>query len=162
VTDDPAGSVAKVAELAKDIHIGMLTTMDAEGRHISRPMAQQEVEFDGDLWMFSARDARKVQHITANPAVNVTLTSKDTWISIHGTATVVDDVAKKKELWNGFVDAWFENGPEDPAVVLLKIEAEGAEYWDTPGGRIAQVISFVKMKITGEPYDGGENERVEL
>ena len=46
--------------------------------------------------------------------------------------------------------------------MLIKIHAHGAEYWDTPGGRIASVISFVKAKVTGEPYDGGENERVDL
>jgi general stress protein 26 len=162
MTNSRAGSVERVAELAKGIRIAMLTTMDADGDHLSRPMAQQEVEFDGDLWFFSARDSRKIGHIAANPRVNVALTSNDTWISIHGSAVVVDDPAKKKELWNGFVDAWFRNGPEDPDVVLIKVEADGAEYWDTPGGRVAQAVSFVKMKLTGAPYDGGENERVDL
>jgi general stress protein 26 len=154
--------VSKVAELARDIKIAMLTTMDAEGHHLSRPMAQQEVEFDGDLWFFAARDSRKVSHIAANPEVGVTLTSSDTWISIEGEAEVVDDLAKKKELWNTVVEAWFTNGPEDPNVVLIKVTGHGAEYWDTPGGRIATVISFVKAKVTGQPYDGGENERVDL
>jgi len=157
-----APGAAKVAELAKDIRIAMLTTMDSEGHHISRPMAQQEVEFDGDLWFFAERDSRKIAHITANPEVGVTLTSNDTWISIEGDAELVDDVAKKKELWNGWVEAWLPQGAEDPSVVLIKVSAHGAEYWDTPGGRIASVISFVKSKISGERYDGGENERVDL
>lgn len=156
------GSVAKVAELAKDIRIAMLTTMDADGHHISRPMAQQEVEFDGDLWFFAERDSRKVAHIQANPEVGVTLTSNDTWISIEGAAEIVDDREKNKELWNAWVGAWFTDGPEDPNVVLIKINAHGAEYWDTPGGRIASAISFVKAKVTGKPYDGGENEKVDL
>ena len=30
----------------------MLTTVDADGHLTARPMAQQEVEFDGDLWFF--------------------------------------------------------------------------------------------------------------
>ena len=161
MADDTEGA-AKVAELAKDIRIAMLTTMDAEGHHISRPMAQQEVEFDGDLWFFAERNSRKVQHITANPEVGVTLSSSDTWVSIEGEALVVDDLAKKKELWNQWVEAWFPDGPEDPDIVLIKIEAHGAEYWDTPGGRIASAISFVKAKVTGKAYDGGENERVDL
>ena len=80
--------VAKVAELAKDIRITMLTTVDADGHFISRPMAQQEVEFDGDMWFFAERDSRKVQQITANPQVGVTLTSNTTWISLFGTAEV--------------------------------------------------------------------------
>ena len=161
MADEKTGA-AKVAELARDIRTAMLTTMDAEGHHISRPMAQQEVEFDGDLWFFAARDSRKIAHIAANPEVGVTLSSNDTWVSIEGSAVVVDDLAKKKELWNAFVGAWFTDGPEDPNVVLIKIEAHGAEYWDSPGGRIATAISFVKAKVTGKPYDGGENEKVDL
>ncbi|MEP6980499.1 MAG: pyridoxamine 5'-phosphate oxidase family protein [Nakamurella sp.] len=159
---DDTGTTAKVAELAKDIRIAMLTTMDADGHHISRPMAQQEVEFDGDLWFFAQRTSRKVAHIRANPEVGVTLSSNDTWISIEGAAEIVDDRAKNKELWNAFVGAWFTDGPEDPDVVLIKINAHGAEYWDSPGGRIATVVSFVKAKVTGKPYDGGENEKVDL
>ena len=154
--------VRKVAELAKDIRIGMLTTVDADGTFTSRPMGQQDVEFDGDLWYFAERDSRKVRQIAANPHVGVTLSSGSTWISIDGTAEIVDDKAKNRELWNGWVEAWLPQGPEDPSVVLIKDNGESAEYWDTPGGRIASVISLVKSKVTGERYEGGENERVDL
>jgi len=94
--------------------------------------------------------------------VGVTLSSGSTWISIDGTAEIVDDQAKARELWNGWVEAWLPQGPDDHSVVLIKVNGESAEYWDTPGGRIASVISLVKSKVTGERYDGGQNERVEL
>ena len=158
-TADPA---AKVAQLAKGIKIGMLTTVDEQGHFFSRPMAQQEVEFDGDLWFFAERDSRKVAQINANPHVGVTLTSNDTWVSLDGEAEIVDDKAKAKELWNAWVEAWMPEGPDDANVVLIKVTGHSAEYWDTPGGRIASVISLVKAKVTGERYDGGENERVSL
>jgi len=161
MTSAPA-EVKKVADLAKDIRNAMLTTVDVDGEFVSRPMAQQEVEFDGDLWFFTERDSRKVRHITANPHVGVTLSSSDTWISINGTAEVVTDVAKARELWNTVVDAWLPQGPEDPSVVLIKVTGQTAEYWDSPGGRVASVISFAKAKVTGEPYSGGENEKVTL
>ena len=161
MTDADSG-ITTVAELAKDIRIGMLTTVDPDGHFVSRPMAQQEVEFDGDLWFFAERDSRKVAHIVANPHVGVTLTSNDSWISLDGDAEIVDDTVKAKELWNQWVEAWMPEGPEDPNVVLIKVNGHTAEYWDTPGGRIASVISFVKAKVTGERYDGGENERVRL
>ncbi|GGL97219.1 pyridoxamine 5'-phosphate oxidase family protein [Nakamurella endophytica] len=162
MSEQQQADVRKVAELAKDIRIGMLTTVDAGGEFVSRPMAQQEVEFDGDLWFFAERDSRKVTHIRANPHVGVTLTSNDTWISINGTAEVVTDTGKARELWNSWVEAWLPQGPEDPTTVLIKVSGETAEYWDTPGGRVASVLSFVKSKVTGQRYDGGENEKVEL
>jgi general stress protein 26 len=152
----------KVSELIDGERMGMLTTTAPGGTLTSRPMALQEVEFDGDLWFFAERSSRKLAHVAAHPQVNVTVSSASTWVSLTGTASVVDDDAKKRDLWNSGVEAWFPDGPDAPEVVLLRVEGESAEYWDTPGGRIASLISFAKAKATGERYDGGENERVEL
>jgi general stress protein 26 len=159
---DIAPDAARLAELMKDIRIAMFTTIDGDGHFVSRPMAQQEVEFDGSLWFFAERSSRKAAHIAVNPYVSVTLTSNDTWVSLAGKALVVDDPQKVKELWNGFVEAWFPNGQEDPNIVLIRVTGDTAEYWDSPGGRLASVISFAKAKLTGKPYDGGENEVVTL
>ena len=159
---ETASDIKKVADLAKDIKIGMLTTVGPDGHFISRPMAQQEVEFDGDLWFFAERDSRKVAHIKNDPHVGITLTSSDTWLSIDGDAEIVVDPQKAEELWNPWVEAWMPQGPKDPSVVLIKVNGHSAEYWDTPGGKVASVISFVKSKVTGERYEGGENERVDL
>ena len=152
----------KVAELIKDERLAMLTTRDPFGTLMSRPMALQEVEFDGDLWFFAERDSNPVRHITASPEVNVGVGSGGTWVSLSGDAVVVEDVAKKRELWNSAVEAWFPQGPDDDSVVLLKVEADSAEYWDSPGGRLATVFSFAKAKLTGRRIEGGENEKVEL
>jgi len=125
-------------------------------------MTLQEVEFDGDLWFFAERDSTPVRHVTAAPQVNVGVGSGGTWVSLTGNAVVVEDGAKKRELWNSAVEAWFPQGPDDAGVVLLKVEADSAEYWDSPGGRLATAFSFVKAKVTGERIDGGENEKVDL
>jgi general stress protein 26 len=152
----------KVAELLKGERFGFLTTITMDGRLTSRPMTLQEVEFDGDLWFFAERDSHPVQHITASPEVNVGVGSGGSWVSLTGNAVVVEDAAKKRELWNGAVDAWFPQGPDDDSVVLIKVAAESAEYWDAPGGRLATAFSFVKAKVTGERIEAGENEKVEL
>jgi len=159
---DSADDVAKLAELARDIKIAMFTTIDGEGHFVSRPMAQQEIESDGDLWFFAERSSSVVEHIATNPHVGITLSSSDTWISIDGEAAIVDNAVKAKELWNSWVEAWLPQGPEDPSVVLIKVDGHTAEYWDTPGGKVASVMSFVKSKVTGDRYDGGENETVTL
>lgn len=163
VTDtDSTNGQAKVAELASDIKFAMLTTVDADGELVSRPMAHQEVEADSDLWFFSSRDSRKVEHVKANPHVAVTLASSSSWVSINGSAAVVDDVEKAQELWSADMEAWFPQGPEDPSIVLIKVTGETAEYWDGPGGRVSSVLSLAKSKLTGKRYSGGENEKVDL
>ena len=156
------GTAAELAKLAKDIHVGMLTTVDHDQKLVSRPMGVQLVEFNGDLWFFAERDSALTAQIAANANVGVSLSDSSTWISVSGSASVVDDRAKIAELWNQWVEAWLPNGKDDPNTVLIKVDGAKAEYWDTPGGRIASVISFVKAKVTGKPYDGGENAVVTL
>ncbi|WP_040339219.1 pyridoxamine 5'-phosphate oxidase family protein [Candidatus Blastococcus massiliensis] len=152
----------KVAELLKGERFGFLTTITMDGRLTSRPMTLQEVEFDGDLWFFAERDSHPVEHIRASPEVNVGVGSGGTWVSLTGEAVVVEDAAKKRELWNSAVGAWFPQGPDDDSVVLIKVQADSAEYWDSPGGRLATAFSFVKAKVTGDRIDAGENEKVDL
>lgn len=165
MTTTPAGTdgdAARVAELLRDGRIAVLTTTDPDGTLTSRPMALQDVRDDGDVWFFVSATSRKVAHVRVNPHVNVTVGTGSSWVSLSGTARVVTDEARKRELWNPVVEAWFPDGPDDPDVVLLEVAGSSAEYWDTPGGRVASLISFVKAKATGRPYDGGENERVDL
>jgi general stress protein 26 len=60
------------------------------------------------------------------------------------------------------VEAWFPEGKDSPNVALLLVEADSAEYWDSPGGRIASALAFAKSKVTGEKPDVGESGSVEL
>ncbi len=81
----------KVAELIKGERFAFLTTTAPDGTLTSRPMALQEVEFDGDLWFFAERDSRKMSHLVAHPQVNVATGSGGSWVSLTGHARVVDD-----------------------------------------------------------------------
>jgi general stress protein 26 len=159
MTDD---QTRKVAELLQGERFAFLTTTAPDGTLTSRPMTLQEVEFDGDLWFFAERDSRTMSHLVADPQVNVAAGSGGSWVSLTGLASVVDDAGRKRELWNSAVGAWFPQGPDDASVVLLKVEGRSAEYWDSPGGRLATLISFAKAKATGERIDAGENETVDL
>ena len=152
---------AKVHDLIKSTRIAMLTTVAPDGRLISKPMANQDVEFDGDVWFIAERDSIKVHNIQADPRVNVAYSSSDSWVSLSGTAAVVDDQAKLAELWDTFTDAWMEGGPENPNNILIRIRADSAEYWDTPGSKVTQVANLVKAKVTGKRFEG-DNEQVDL
>ena len=156
----PDQSLSTLVELTKESRFVMLTTTDANGHLVSRPMSRQDIDLDADLWFIATRDSRKVEHIRANPVVGVTITSQSSWVSISGRAEVVDDLERLKEYWSTFAEAWIPEGPEDPNAVLIHVDAETAEYWDSPGGRVASLISLVKSKATGEPYDGGDHATV--
>jgi general stress protein 26 len=79
----------------------MFTTRTARGGFCARPMSNNgEVEFDGDVWFFSAADSRKVKDIKAKPTVHLAYVDLERWrfVSMTGRARVVRDIKKKHEL----------------------------------------------------------------
>jgi general stress protein 26 len=159
----PDGRAGKLAEMIEDIRIAMLTTAMPDGTLRSRPMATQQVEFDGGLWFFTQASAAKAEEIRANPHVNVSYASprENRYVSVSGTAAVVRDRGKMEELWDLLYKAWFPRGLEEPDLALLRVDVERAEYWDAPSGTMAEIAGFVKA-AGGRPADIGENEKVEF
>lgn len=154
--------IAKVAELVKASRIALLTTINEHGQLASRPLAVQEVEFDGDLWFFSQDPSDKTAEIAANPQVNVSLESGKGYVSIAGTAEIVHDAAKVEELWTKQVEAWFPEGREDPSIALIKVHADTAEYWSTDDPKPVVFFKLAKAAVTGGQPDIGENKIVDL
>jgi general stress protein 26 len=142
----------KLVDLMDDMPIAMFTTFGPEGPR-SVPMARQEVEPGAELWFITARDTAHVRALAAEPKVALTFSSRDAWVAMTGHARVVDDLEKLKELWNTFAEAWLPGGPEDPNAALLHVAVDQAEWWDSPGGKVASLLSFAKTKLTGDTYD---------
>ena len=142
----------KLLNVIADIPIAMLTTFGSGGPR-SIPMARQEVEPSAELWFITARDTAHVRAIQADSRVSLTFSARDSWAATYGRATVVDDQEKLRELWTTFAEAWMPEGPEDPYATLLRVDLEHGEYWDTPGGKVASLISFAKAKLTGDTFD---------
>jgi general stress protein 26 len=161
-SDDP---FKKLHSLIKGIGFAMMTTSTSEGTLRSRPMASRvEEEFDGTLWFFSHDQEPKIHEILENPQVNLAFAdpSKNDYVSVSGTATLVKDKAKAKELWNPFYKAWFPQGLDDPHLALIRVDVDKAEYWDSPNSKMVQLAGFVKALVTGKEAKGGENQKINL
>lgn len=147
--------------LIKDIEVAMLTTI-SDNKAVSRPMQTQEAEFDGDLWFITLKDTAKYLEILANPSVNLAYSGKS-YVSISGKAQFVEDLDRKKEYWNPIFEKLLETSYDDPNVVLLKVEAESAEYWES-GNKLKAVKKFAKKLTSNESVgdDRDMNDTVEF
>jgi general stress protein 26 len=155
----------KLREMIKDIDFCMLTTVDENNDLHSRPMSLNgEVDQAGNLWFFTYGNSLKVSEVKRTPKCNASFAKPDDhrYVSITGTAELVRDKAKIEELWKPELKAWFPKGTAEPDLALLRVGIEKAEYWDSPGGTVAHVISFVSALIKGESADWGENKKLEL
>ena len=157
-------STQKLAKLIKGIKIAMLTTVDTDQTLRSRPMATQETEFDGTLWFFNSRGSHKCLEIGKDNRVNVSYAepSDNRYVSVSGTAQIVEDKAKIAELWTPAMKVWFPKGQEDPDVQLLKVSPTQAEYWDTGSSTLVHIAGFVKAMVTGERPHPGDHAKVDL
>jgi general stress protein 26 len=153
---------ATVHDLIKDQRTAMMTTVrDDGGTLAARPMALQQADADGTLWFLAFAGSEKTEEIRRHQEVNVAFTEEGKWVSLAGTASVHQDPAKAKELWNDFAQAWFQCEPDDPRVAVIRVDGESAEYWDSPG-KVGTLVGALKAKVTGQRPDDGENETVRL
>lgn len=152
-------SIKKINEMIKKVSIAMLVTQDSAGKLHSRPMTTQKMEFDGDVWFFVSSDANVVSNIKKNPEVNVAYSEDGNYVSLSGRAAIVTDDAKKRELWHPELKVWFEGKEaEAPEVMLIKVMAREANYWETGDGVIGNAIRTVKallMGDSGSPIEDG-------
>lgn len=155
----------KLKEMIKDIDFCMLSTIDENGYLHSRPMSlNSEVDEEANLWFFTSSNSLKANEIERSPQVNASFSNPEEsqYVSLSGTAELVTDRAKIKELWKPILKAWFPDGPEQSDLALLKVRVEKAEYWDSPSSTVAQVFSFVSAIVSGKQVEIGENKKLNL
>ncbi|WP_439588298.1 pyridoxamine 5'-phosphate oxidase family protein [Hydrogenophaga sp.] len=154
-------------KMIKDIQFGMFVTRHHGGTHEghmhSRPMTTQNKDLqDGKLWFFMSRTSGPVSDLEADPTVNMSYAdpAADTYVSVSGTAQVVNDAAKARELWNTPAEAWFPGGPEDPDLVLVAVKIAHAHYWDVKENQLIQLLVMAKAAITGKQAQLGESGEI--
>lgn len=154
--------LSKIDELIGDIPVAMLTTADDDGSLRSRPMAMPQAAFDGNLWFFTWADAPKVEELQQHPQVNVSFADPERqyYVSVSGTATLIDDRQKMEELWSPWLRAWFPRGLDEPNLALLQVHADTVEYWDAPSSTMVQLFGVVKATLTGHSPQPGEHAKL--
>ncbi len=166
-TPSPAEARTKLWELIKDIRFAMFTTRHTNGYLHSRPMTTQNRRIDEDtsLWFFMSRANGPVDDVRSDASVNVVYADpgNDSYVSVSGNARVVEDAARKEQLWSKMNDAWFPLGPTDPDVALIEVKIVQAHYWDVDDSKIVQLFKMAAATVTGNPpTDMGEHAAVRM
>lgn len=155
--------IQKIASIIKDVRFAMLTVVTDQGHLHAHPMTTQQTEFDGDVWFIGSRSSQQVKDLRARPQVNVSYAQPDKgiYVSLNGTAELVEDAAKLTELWSDMYKAYFPEGQSDPDIQLIKISAHGGEYWESDG-KLRTLFQMAKSAVTGQAEKTGDNDTVKL
>lgn len=154
----------KLHDLLKDFGTVMLVSRTAEGHLRARPMQVAEVEEDGTLWLMTERHSPKTREIAQDEHVNVAMQSSMKYVSLSGTADLIDDRARISRLWNEAWKVWFPGGKDDPNLTLLRVRGQTGEYWDNSGTSGLRYLieagrayfSGTKPDVAGDPKIHGK------
>jgi general stress protein 26 len=144
-------------DLIKETRFAMLSHRHTDGSLHSHPLTTQNKALDegGGLYFFVSKKSELGQRLLTDGNVNLAYANpdKDTWVSISGSARVLDDMAMKKELFTMFAKAWFPGGPEDPDLELVEVVIDEAEYWNVKENKLLQLFKMAKAAATGTQPD---------
>ena len=154
----------KVGELISEIQIAMLTTVSPDGSLHSRPMATHKEEpFQGELYFLTGAHTGKVDEVENDSEVNLQYVDpKHTYVALTGRASIVNDRSLIDRLWNPSYKAWFPQGKDDPEIRVLRVQVEGAEYWEAPSSAVVRNVKILARAVTGGKTPVGEHARVSL
>ena len=155
------GSRAELRDLLKEFDIAMLVTRDEQGVPRGRPMAVVAIDRDATVWFATADHAPKVQEIERDATVAaIFFRDRDkAWISLSGSAQLVRDRAKIREVWSPTMRAWFSD-VDDPSILLIRVEPRHGEYYEPKKTVVGRVFEMVKGAVTGTPPATGPVKHV--
>jgi len=153
----------RVWDLIDTIKFAMLVTHDGEGDELrARPMHAHGKREDDAIYFLTDRRHQKDDEIQIND--NICLAFADTggqrYLSVTGTATVLDDRALVHDLWDASNKAFWDD-ENDPDIRVLRVRPSMAEFWDSPG-RIVTSVKMAAAALTGAKLEYGENRKVVL
>ncbi len=163
MTETKTIDITELHGYLKGIRYTMFATRSGD-RMRSRPMTTIETDEQADTLVFLGNDGSELlDDIGRDPAVNLAYSDNDgaKYVSVSGIATSRIDQALVKKVWNPIMKAWWD-GPEDPAIRVIEVRIQEAEYWAGPGNRVARFVGIIAAAASGDEYDDGEHGRVEV
>lgn len=149
--------------LIEDIGLCMLVSHDGTGDQLrARPMSAHAARDEDAIYFLSDARGSKDDEVEIND--NVCLTFADNggyrYVSVTGTANLLDDRALIDRLWSTAARAFWES-KDDPAIRVMRVRPSIAEFWDSPG-KIVTSVKMMAAALTGTKPELGENRKVVL
>jgi general stress protein 26 len=146
--------------LLKEFPTAMLVTHAGQDRLRARPMAIADVDAAGRIWFLSNVETAKVHEIATDTRVHlVCLKDRSAYLSIAGTAALMQDRARLDEVWQEPFKVWFPGGKDDPEITLIAVTPDEVEFWDNQGqNRVHYLMEAAKAYVSGRTPHVKEGE----
>lgn len=155
-------AVKKLQDLVKEVRICMFTTLDDDNKVNSRPMSTITVDDEGNAWFFTNEFSEKIGEVSKDNMVNLIYSSpsKNVYVNVAGSCTVIIDRKKMEELWEPSLKKWFPAGLDDPKICLVKVTTEEAFFWNDTSSKMSVFFKAITRKK--ESYKESEKGKLDL
>jgi general stress protein 26 len=160
VKPKPQPSADRIWDVVEKVPICMMTTRFSSGLR-ARPLQARPDRDKGTIWFLTDRRAAKDDEIKAFPEICLTFIypKEKVYLSMSGRASVEQDTARARTLWDEEQQAWWPGGPSDPNVLVICFKPEKAEIWDGPASSAVASYEFAKARATGKKPNLGEKRK---
>lgn len=143
---EPADDDAQRAlwQRVADERVAMLSTRDAEGGIVSRPVMPVKVEPEGRVWLFTAIGGGIADDVRRDPRVHLVFMNQpdELYVALSGEARVLHDPDRARDLWSPAAGVWYPQGPDDANLGLVRVDIHRGDYWDMKN---ASLVRFFKL-----------------
>lgn len=146
----------KLAELIELARVAMLTTLDADGQLVSKPMSPLELDAQCCVWFFTDRHSSTPEQLQR---LNLSFCNVDRgdYVSVTGRGELLDDRARIQALWTPMARPWFPEGPDSADLRLLKVSPHSAEFWDSPNSKMVRLFAMAASVAAAKPVGMGQH-----
>jgi general stress protein 26 len=113
------------------------------------PMSPQlDKDANHAIWFFTHTKSK----FAALGPVTATFQDKghDMFARFDGTLTRETSQERFDQFWNNFVEAWYDEGKNDPDLLFLRMDLGNAEIWDGDIGLLNTAKMALGMDVHGE------------
>jgi general stress protein 26 len=163
-----AGKKEHLYGMLKTFDAAMLVTRAPDGHLHGRPLrlATEQIGEDGKLYFATSVTTPKVGELDADSRVAITMQDSRRYVSVSGQARTTRDRTLSDRLWSDAWKIWFPKGKEDPALCIITVTPEVAEYWDgsgVPGIKfLFEMVRAFTTDTKAQKTDEDQNAKVDL
>lgn len=145
----------QLSRLLEPLTLAMLTTIDADGTLVGRPMSPLELDADGALWFFTDKRSTKIDQLrSAN--LSFVDAAHGIYVSLSGQAQIYSDHKRTEPHWTKFTRPWSLEGPDSPHLALMKFVPKIGDCWDSAQNRMVRFLAVTAETIDGAAAVAGE------
>lgn len=136
----------------------VMIALDSDHKHSIPMRAQLDKDANSAIWFYTSRDNRLAK---GGPAM-VQFVSKghDLFACVSGTLTEETDPAIIDKHWSNAVEAWYDQGRQDPSLLMLRLDLRDAEIWEADPGVVGMFKMMTGMTMSGDEM--GDHAKVAL